>query len=60
MKLSQFVYIFPFRYVVINLARSIPDLKIPETDNMKGFFEICGFNQDTPKILNALANHCFA
>lgn len=47
------------RYVVINMTRPTPDLKIPATDAMKGFFEICGFNQDTPKILNALANHCF-
>lgn len=47
------------RYVVINLTRPKADLKIPETDEMKGFFEICGFSQDTPKILNALAKHSF-
>ncbi|XP_055301999.1 uncharacterized protein LOC129568332 [Sitodiplosis mosellana] len=47
------------KYVVVNLTRPTPDLKIPQIDGMKGFFEICGFNQDTPKILYALATHCF-
>lgn len=51
---------FLFRFVVVNLNRPKPDLKIPQTENMKGFFEICGFNEDTPKILNALAKHCFS
>lgn len=50
---------YSYRYVVVNLTRPTPDLKIPYADEMKGFFEICGFNQDTPKILNALAAHCF-
>lgn len=55
---------FPFircnvRYVVMNLTRATPDLRIPQTDDMKGFYEIIGFTEDTPKILHALATHSF-
>ncbi|XP_031638716.1 60 kDa SS-A/Ro ribonucleoprotein-like [Contarinia nasturtii] len=47
------------KYVVLNLSRPTPDLIIPQGDDMKGFFEICGFNENTPKILNALASDRF-
>lgn len=48
------------RYVVISLDRPQPDLVIPQDNETKGFFEICGFNADIPKLLVALGKNCLS
>lgn len=41
------------------MARPEADLKIPQTEDMTGFFEINGINETTPKIINLLAQNIF-
>lgn len=48
------------RYVVVNLARATPDLNIERNNDTDGFFEVCGFSDNIPKILDALGKNGFS
>lgn len=54
--LSAFIY----RFVVVNLCRSKPDLVTSSETEPKGFIEILGFDVNTPKLLYALGKGAFS
>ncbi|XP_055608034.1 RNA-binding protein RO60-like [Uranotaenia lowii] len=45
------------RYIIINLSRHTQDLN--HQNDLKGVLELVGFNEDTPKLIDAYIHGCF-
>lgn len=58
MSINYFNYIF--RYIIVNLKRANGDLRVPSNNDPKGLFEIAGFDENTPKVIKALAENAFS